>query len=166
MYGNPQRLYVLQTGDGVVKAGITSQAGDARLRQYQANGAHVAAHFISGYVTGIEAEGDLLKRLGRIGCVIRGREWFVGVRFAQAAQIARQVAKKFANTEPRSMAHLLRVGRMNLCFSDQEIAILDSYCRLTGKPRAVACREILFEEVVGMLGGRTSHAKNFAVAAT
>jgi hypothetical protein len=152
MYGNPQRLYVLEAPDGIVKAGITSRTGDERIQQH-ARAVKVLRHVVTGYVTGIEAERELLTRLGRIGAVLRGREWFTGIAFSQAAEIAGQVAQEFVNTKPASRAHLLRTDRSGLSFNDRELAILDAYCAKFGLARSVACRKLLFE--VG--GGIAAH---------
>jgi hypothetical protein len=150
-YGNPRRLYVLAFADGVLKAGITSRS-DARLYEH-ARRAPISQHFVSDFVSGIEAERALLSRLCRIGTCYRGREWFVGVAFADASQIAQQVAGEFPNPNPASAAHLLRTERVNLSFSDSELAVLDAYCKLVGKSRSAAARELAVSEVV-----RLSHA--------
>lgn len=152
-YGNPQHLYVVESSDGIIKAGITSRTA-ARVNEHSRR-ARIVNSFTSCPISGIEAERELIARLARIGVLLRGREWFVGIRFSLAAQIAQQVARQFANANPVSKAHLLRTGRLKLCFNDSEIATLDAYCRLVGKSRAAASRDLALSGIA-----RLAHAAN------
>lgn len=147
-YGNPSRLYVLELANGVIKAGITSR-GEERLQQH-ARTLRIARHVMTGFVSGVEAEGDLLKRMARIGSVCHGREWFTGIGFATAAQMAQQVARKFSNANPISMGHLMRKSVAALRFNDKEIAVLDAYCALTGTSRSAACRQLVLAVAEGV----------------
>jgi hypothetical protein len=166
MYGNARRLYVLETEDGVIKAGIASRAGESRIDQHRRS-VKVKRHFIAeGFVTGIDAERELLARLGAIGSVIRGREWFAGIEFEAAKQIAQEVARQFINPNPAPRTERLRVAITRLNFNDNELAILDAYCRRVGKERAVACRELALDAIVEMLCGSPVHGKNFGRATT
>jgi hypothetical protein len=150
-YGNPQRLYVIELASGVIKAGITSLAGNKRLDQHAAREV-VARQFITAkYITGIEAERALLARLAEVGVVSRGREWFTGVKFEHAVGVAEDVAREFENAAPVFHNDKLRTGRGNLSFNDRELAVLDAYCALKGQERSVACRELVLGGVVEML---------------
>lgn len=132
-YGNPSCLYVIEMADGVVKAGITSR-GEQRLIEHARSG-RVLREFRTGFVSGFDAENDLLRRMARIGAVIRGREWFSGVPFSVAKQLAAQVARKFTNPNPVSMNHKLRKQFAALRFTDHEIKVLDAYCARFGMSR-------------------------------
>lgn len=144
-YGNPARLYVLETEDGYIKAGITSLPAEKRFALYACK-EQITRHFITTqYVTGFKAEADLLARLGRIGTIVRGREWFSGVRFAQVVQLTEQVARKHVNRNPVSKAHLLRKPFAAIHFSKREMAVLDAYCAKVGKRRSAACRDLLLQ---------------------
>lgn len=87
------RLYVVEFTNGVIKAGITAAPGLRRTRQLECIGP-IRQHHYTGFVAGRTVEGELIKRLAAIGCVLKGREWFTGIRFAVAAQLARQVAAR------------------------------------------------------------------------
>ena len=100
----PYRLYVVEFCNGVIKAGITAQPGTNRFRTFGKHGP-IRRHFITPQeVGGFSIEYDLCKRLARIGTVIRGREWFTGIRFPQAVQLAKQVARSRVGADPRSLS--------------------------------------------------------------
>ena len=163
-YGNPHRLYVFETEGGIVKAGITSLAGDQRLRMHAAREIIKRQFITAKYVTGIEAERALLARLSEIGLVVRGREWFSGVEFEHAVALAKDVARQFENAAPVFQNHKLRTGRGNLSFNDKELAVLDAYCKLTGKERAVACRDLLLEVAASLGSSNRFHGANCLAA--
>jgi hypothetical protein len=87
-----QFLYVVCFSDGVVKAG---RSATPRGR--------ILAHIIAARKRGVRAtdihvedgrdENELLRRLRRIACSHTGREWFTGIRFSDAKQLVRQVAR-------------------------------------------------------------------------
>jgi hypothetical protein len=97
----PFRLYVVEFRTGVLKAGISAMPNGRRVRGLAAKHGPVVQHFISeNEVPGFSVERELLARLTRIGVVHQGREWFTGVRFAQAVQLAKQVARSFVSSHP------------------------------------------------------------------
>lgn len=85
-------LYVVRFSDGVVKAGrsaipqgrILKLIERARRRNLHATDIHVEAG---------GNESELLQRLRRIACIHTGREWFTGISFLVAKQLAHQVVR-------------------------------------------------------------------------
>ena len=149
------RLYVIEFRNGVVKAGITTQPGDARIRQYVLP---IARYFYTPIVAGFAAEGELLRRLARIGCLSAGREWFTGVTFAQARQIASQLALRYpSDVQAVAKNPATRKTVTKLSFNDRELAVLDAYAKHVGKPRSVAARELAMDVISGL-----SHAEQSA----
>lgn len=109
----PYRLYVVEFRSGVIKAGITAQPGTNRFRTFQKHGP-IVQHCITGQVGGFSIEHELCQRLARIGTVIRGREWFTGIRFAQAAQLAQQIAGRVVSRNPYTTTEAVRHGDQSL----------------------------------------------------
>lgn len=146
-YSNPaRRLYVLEVAGGVIKGGIARGTGAERVRQHRLalGGALLNEYVSESYVRGIEAERMLLTRLATVGRLVRGREWFSGITFAQASQIVREVAEQFAHSDPDPRpSPFIRKPFSKLVFNDNEIALLDAYCAKTGLSRAVACRGLV-----------------------
>lgn len=160
-YGNPSKLYVFEMPNGVIKAGLTSRWDD---RKYQhERDVQMARHFVTDhYVTGFQAENELLRRLGRMGCIARGREWFTGIRFEVAVQLAKQIAGRFKNAKPEFKTHLLRKTAGKLSFNDPEIAVLDAYCARFNRTRSEACRELALDAIAERFGDQMSHAPSVA----
>jgi hypothetical protein len=146
-YSNPaRRLYVLEVAGGVIKGGIARGTGAERVRQHRLalGGALLSEHVSECYVRGIEAERMLLTRLAAVGRLVRGREWFSGITFAQATQIVREVSEQFAHSDPDAQpSPFIRKQFSKLSFNDDEIALLDAYCARTGVSRAAACRDLV-----------------------
>lgn len=147
MYGNPQRLYVLETGCGFVKVGITSQRGRQRFKAYRAQGIAIAREIFTPCVVGIGAERDLLARMTALQAPARGREWFLGIPFDEAVQIAQDVAAAYKEAEPGNADEFLRKAFAMLRFNDAELAVLDGYCARFGLSRSAACRRLAMESV-------------------
>lgn len=100
----PYRLYVVEFNSGVLKAGISANP-KARIRSLGAVGP-IRKHFITdSQVAGFAIEYGMQVRLARIGRVHKGREWFTGIRFAQAVQIAKQVARGFVSGDEGLFFH-------------------------------------------------------------
>lgn len=153
-YGNPQRLYAIELANGVIKVGITSRT-EQRLIEHARGFSLRRSMFGADYVTSIAAESELIAKVARIATLHKGREWFTGISFDQAAQLVRQVSRKFVEKNPKPKGHLLRKMFSALRFNDQEIAVLDAYCERFGMSRSAACRELALAGVV-----RSVHAAN------
>ena len=87
------RLYVAEFRNGLVKVGITAAPGDRRIRSLQhVHGPIVRYHFCAPHsCMGYSTEGRLCERMGRIASLHKGREFFTGVRFNVARQLAEQI---------------------------------------------------------------------------
>lgn len=89
-----RRVYAAEFACGVVKVGITSQPSIYRERGLRFRGAMpVRVHYGSHHECGSWAERELLERLRPMAVAIKGREWFVGVRFSVAKQLVDQVTR-------------------------------------------------------------------------
>lgn len=88
----PYRLYVVEFQNGVIKAGISATPGTRRIYSLSRKWP-IRRHVFTGVVAGFTVEQELCKRLARIGCVLKGREWFTGIHFRAAAQLAHQMAR-------------------------------------------------------------------------
>lgn len=89
------RLYVVEFKSGVVKIGMTARLPHKRFNDLSARGP-ISSRFYTGCVVGLAVERELRSRIARIGTPAEGREWFHGVRFPVAKQLAIQLAKRNA----------------------------------------------------------------------
>lgn len=150
----PYRLYVVEFFNGVIKAGITAGPEERRIAAHRSRWP-IRRHQFTSVVSGFSAEAELLRRCGRIGSVIEGKEWFTGVRFEQAVQLADQIARRApgAGVVGSRPPHI-RDSITKLSFSDAEIEVMRAYSLHVGKPLSVACRELAMECVIEQLDSR------------
>lgn len=87
------RLYVVEFKNGVVKIGMTARQPHKRFHDLSARWP-INSHFHTGCVVGWAVERELRHRMARIGTTAKGREWFHGVRFSVAKQLAIQLADR------------------------------------------------------------------------
>jgi hypothetical protein len=94
LWNQPRRLYVAEFKSGVIKVGITKTTKESRESNLRFNGERpVRMHCCAMHECGFWAEMNLIQRLRRIAMTQRGREWFTGVRFNAAKNLAEQVTR-------------------------------------------------------------------------
>ena len=103
-----RRLYVVEYKDGIVKVGITTSMM-LRLRALRAHG-DIVRHHVTAAVCGFAAEAALLSRCRRIAAPHKAREFFCGLPFVVARQLADQVADRGYSDRTAKPAAEKRIG--------------------------------------------------------
>lgn len=100
MWNQSRRLYVVEFKTGVIKIGCTKQPGDRRIASLrQQFGAITRMHYGAHHDCGFWAEQQAIKRLSRIACRFKGREWFTGIRFGAAVHLIEQITSRAPKSE-------------------------------------------------------------------
>jgi hypothetical protein len=90
----PRRIYAAEFKCGVVKVGNTSQPNNNRARGLSFKGyPPVRVYYGERHECGGWPEWELLARIRRMASPIKGKEWFVGVRFNVARQLVDQITR-------------------------------------------------------------------------
>ena len=96
-WNQARRLYVAEIPNGVIKVGISRMASDARVRTLGFKGKTMLPtryQFFDKHECGFWAERELIERMERIACPAWGREWFTGIRFGAAVNLAAQITRR------------------------------------------------------------------------
>jgi hypothetical protein len=84
------QLYVAEFRNGVIKIGRTiNPLGRETKMRFNGHRA-TRIHWCRAVACGALVESQLLRRVRRVACTVRGREWFVGIGFGAATHMADQ----------------------------------------------------------------------------
>lgn len=100
LWNQSHRLYVAEFKCGVIKVGQTKQQGDRRRQCLRFKGEAPVRFFLGlKHEHGWLPERNLINAAGRMGAVVRGREWFTGIRFEQARQLVLQITRNVEQSQ-------------------------------------------------------------------